>query len=164
MMTTKIEIKNYLVEYCLAKYPADIEGVVKFPSNSMITWQIYLLLAKRPENITFDKGNLEFVIPYKREKAQGIYKNIESYNYITEKGAKTLRRFLFNEFWCEVHLFLDTEKLRHGIDYQDSADLFLSQYKIKQLTSDAIIKSHYRYRDRKKKYKKQKKQEYICCN
>ncbi len=160
MITIKIQVKEYLAEYCRAKYSSEFEGIVKFPSQGLLVWQIYMLLQKRPVIMGVDKGNLEFLVPYSKEKV-GVIKNPEVYNYINEKGRKLIQRYLFNEFWFDAVNFLNENKLRYGIDYKDSAFLFLSNYNITSLSANAIVKKNYRYREEKKKYKV--KRESIYC-
>ncbi len=155
MFTTKVQIKDYLAEYCLAKYSSGVENIVKFPSKSLLVWQIYMLLQKRPANSLFDEGNLEIVIPYSKEKV-GVIKNPAVYNYITQKGQTLIQRYIYNEFWLEAVTFLFENKVNHGIDYQDSAYLFLQNNNISSLTVDAVVKKGYRYREQKKKYNTKK--------
>ncbi len=160
MFTTKIQVKEYLAEYCRAKYPSDLESVVKFPSQGLLVWQIYMLLQKRPVTVELDKGNLEFVIPYSRERV-GVIKNPAVYNHISEKGQKLIQRYIYNEFWLDAINFMTSNKLHYGIDYQDSAFLFLTNHNIKSLSVDALVKRNYRHREEKKLYKVKKKS--ICC-
>ncbi len=160
MFTTKIQVKEYLAEYCRTKYSSELKDVVKFPSQSLLVWLIYMLLEKRPTNMALDKGNLEFVIPYSKQKI-GVIKNPAVYNYISEKGQKLIQRYLYNEFWLDAITFINTNKLQYGIDYQDSAFLFLNNHNIKSLSVDAVVKKNYRYREEKKSYKV--KRESIFC-
>lgn len=142
MITTKIEIRDYLAEYVRGKYNNHEDGPVRFPDNLDIYHVIYDLMAKRPTN-GIDKGNLEICLP-----DRSIGKRPEFYNYLSERSIRIIERKLQIMFYSEVHEFFDDNKHREGIDYIHSACLFLNKYGISTLTEDALIKSHKRWRDK----------------
>lgn len=160
MYTGKIDIKPYLAQYCQSKFATQFIGVVKFPSHSTLAWLIYTLSTKRPKNKQTDSGNLEFILPQKRERI-GVFKNPATYNYFTKKSQTIIQKYIYQEFWIEAHAFLNSHKMRHGIDYQDSAYLLLKKYDIDTLTTDALSKSNYRYRKRINEHRSNK--ELIFC-
>ena len=67
MITTRIQIESYLAEYVRGKYYDETIGTVRFPSSSDIYVTIYDLMEKRPVNCPADRGNLEFMLPDRRE-------------------------------------------------------------------------------------------------
>ena len=67
MITTRIQIESYLAEYVRGKYYDETIGTVRFPSSSDIYVTIYDLMEKRPVNCPADRGNLEFMLPDRRQ-------------------------------------------------------------------------------------------------
>ena len=67
MITTRIQIESYLAEYVRGKYYDETVGTVRFPSSSDIYVTVYDLMEKRPVNCPADRGNLEFMLPDRRE-------------------------------------------------------------------------------------------------
>ena len=67
MITTKITIENYLAEYLIGKYGTPDSKVVRLPSDLDLYHFVYDLLQKRPAGCPVDSGNLELVLPERRE-------------------------------------------------------------------------------------------------
>ena len=81
MITTRIQIESYLAEYVRGKYYDETIGTVRFPSSSDIYVTIYDLMEKRPVNCPADRGNLEFMLPDRREANFAGGKSPEQFNY-----------------------------------------------------------------------------------
>ena len=92
MITTKITIENYLAEYLIGKYGTPDSKVVRLPSDLDLYHFVYDLLQKRPAGCPVDSGNLELVLPERREAHLPGGKPLATYNYIGERGAKILSR------------------------------------------------------------------------
>lgn len=69
MITTKITVEPHLAQYCYAKYSSDPEGSmpVRFADHLDVYHLVYNLLEKRPVNCPRDNGNLEIVLPDRRQ-------------------------------------------------------------------------------------------------
>ena len=93
MITTRIQIESYLAEYVRGKYYDETVGTVRFPSSSDIYVTIYDLMEKRPVNCRADRGNLEFMLPDRREANFAGGKSPEQFNYISVRGTVILEKF-----------------------------------------------------------------------
>ena len=80
MITTRIQIESYLAEYVRGKYYDETVGTVRFPSSSDIYVTVYDLMEKRPVNCPADRGNLEFMLPDRREANFAGGKSPEQFN------------------------------------------------------------------------------------
>ncbi len=164
MVTTKLNIKQHLAEYCIGKWGSDFKEPVRFPAGIELYVSLYSLTIKRPKNITTEKGNLEVVIPVRREKDEvlGIYKNPNVYNYISERGSRILQRQIEALFWAELHTEINQEHFVKGRYIKDAVYTFMCKYRIKSITEDALLKNYQRWRS---KINKKKKRNYkkSCC-
>ena len=124
MITTKIQVDQYLAEWLKAKYYDTKVGAVRFPPSTDIYEKIYDVMMARPSSVSpVDSGNLEICLPDKRDGNYSFGKNPEKYNYISAQGVRILTKRLRAMFWAEVHEVMDENKHLHGIDYKDTATL-----------------------------------------
>lgn len=149
MVKTKIDITPYVAEYLTGKYFDPEAGCVRFPGNLDLYVTIWDLLQKRPEGAAIDKGNLEFVLPDRREG-----KDPETYNYLSKRSAKILEKKMSVMMWAELHEFMDENKHARGIRFKDSAFIFLRKYNIDSISDDGILKNYQRWRDKLRKQMK----------
>lgn len=146
MITTKITIENYLAEYLIGKYGTPDSKVVRLPSDLDLYHFVYDLLQKRPAGCPVDSGNLELVLPERREAHLPGDKPLATYNYIGERGAKILSRKINTMMRAELHDLFDENKHVYGIDYINSAWYFLRKYCIESLSVEALLKDYQRWR------------------
>lgn len=146
MTTVKIEIDAAVAEYIRGRYYDSEVGAVRFPPSSDIYFTIYDLLLKRPTTNPVDSGNLEFVLPDRREANHAGGKDPKTYNYISKHGAAILCGRFRSLMWAELHEFMDEEKHLKGTQYKDAVHLFMCKYSIESLTDDAMLKNYQRWR------------------
>jgi len=155
MQTTKFTIEDYLAEYLRGKWGVrDKEGritnVVEIPENVYLYHTISSLTQKKPRNVNKIEGNIEIVIPYRREGN----KHPEIYNYISEEGARIFNSRVKRFFRADMHEFLDMKKHIEGISYKEAAFEFLGQYGIESFDSESVTKNYKRWREKIRTVKK----------
>ena len=155
MITTKIQIKEHLAEYCIGKWGTDFRQPVSFPVNTDLYAAIYNLTIKRPENCPLDKGNLVIILPSKRyDPDLDVRKHPEVYNYLSERACGIIQRKIETLFWAELHELIDENKHRLGIEYVDSVYTFMCKYRITKITEDALLKNYQRWKENIRKRQK----------
>ena len=147
MITTRIQIEPYLAEYIRGKYYDETVGTVRFPSHSDIYVTIYDLMEKRPVNCPSDRGNLEFMLPDRREAnfAGGI--SPEQFNYISIRGTRFLEKRFRALMWAELHEVMDENKHLHGVEFKETVFTFMKRYSIASIQEDGLLKNYQRWRD-----------------
>jgi hypothetical protein len=155
MITTKINIKEHLKEYLIGKFCGCQESPVKFPDKLDIYHTIWNLTEKRPVNCPPDSGNLEIILPDRREG-----KSPETFNYLGSRSHKIIERKIENLFLAELHDMLTEEKHRYGITYIETIYNFMKKYNIVSISEETIWKDYYRWkiyvrRRKKRGYEKQ---------
>ena len=154
-MSTRITIKPHLAEYCIGKWGSEFQEPVEFPAHTELYVTIYNLTMKRPVNCPLDSGNLEVVLPNRRnDEIMSIRKNPEVYNYISERASKILSRKIELYFWAELHETIDENSHRYRISYSETIYTFLAKYKIESITEDALLKNYQRWKENRRKRKK----------
>jgi hypothetical protein len=154
MITTRIQIESYLAEYVRGKYYDETVGTVRFPSSSDIYVTIYDLMEKRPVNCPADRGNLEFMLPDRREANFAGGKSPEQFNYISVRGTAILEKRLRALMWAELHELMDENKHLHGIEFKETVFTFLKKYNISSIQEDGLLKNYQRWRDSFRRKKK----------
>lgn len=146
MITTKINIEAHLAEYIIGKYGTPEQKAVRLPSDLDLYVVVYDLLQKRPVDCQVDRGNLELVLPERREAHLPGGKPTNIYNYIGERGARIISSKVNTMMRAEIHDLFDENKHVYGIDYINSAYYFLRKYCIESITVDALLKDYQRWR------------------
>ena len=136
MITTRIQIESYLAEYVRGKYYDETVGTVRFPSSSDIYVTVYDLMEKRPVNCPADRGNLEFMLPDRREANFAGGKSPEQFNYISVRGTAILEKRLRALMWAELHELMDENKHLHGIEFKETVFTFLKKYDISSIQEE----------------------------
>lgn len=149
MMTVKTKVEPHVAEYIRGKYFDSEAGFVRFPSTLDIYILIYDLLQKRPADRPVDSGNLEFALPERREG-----KDPATYNYLSARAQKMLADKMRLMMWAELHDMMDENKHLQGIQFKDSAFIFLRRYGIESISEDALLKNYQRWRDKQRRKKK----------
>ena len=149
-VTTRIKVKPYLKEYLIGKYCAGEDMPIQFPDKTEVYHIIWNLLEKRPVNVPVDTGNLEIILPYRREGKSPLV-----YNYLGLRSHRIIERNISVMMWSELHVLVEENKHKFGIDFIESVHYFMRKYCIDSLTEDAFLKNFYRWRDSlRKKAKK----------
>lgn len=154
MITVKIDIDPAVAEYIRGRYYDPEVGAVRFPPSSDIYVKIYDLLAKRPADHPVDCGNLEFVLPDRRDANFAGGKDPKTYNYLSHRATTILCARFRVLMWAELHEFMDEEKHLNGSQYKDSVFVFMSKYGIESITEDAMLKNYQRWRDKMRRRQK----------
>jgi hypothetical protein len=162
MITTRIQIESYLAEYVRGKYYDETVGTVRFPSSSDIYVTVYDLMEKRPVNCPADRGNLEFMLPDRREANFAGGKSPEQFNYISVRGTAILEKRLRALMWAELHELMDENKHLHGIEFKETVFTFLKKYDISSIQEDGLLKNYQRWRDSFRRKKKRPITEKKC--
>lgn len=149
MITVKTTVEPHVAEYIRGKFYDREAGAVRFPPTLDIYILIYDLLQKRPATNPVDSGNLEFVLPERREG-----KNPDSYNYLSGRAQKMLADKMRLMMWAELHDLMDENKHINGIQFKESVFLFMRKYSIESITEDALLKNYQRWRDKQRRKKK----------
>ena len=148
MVTTKITIEAHLAEYCWSKFSADPDGApVRFADNLDIYHLIYDLLEKRPINCSRDQGNLEIILPDRRDGDKIGGKSPERFNYLGERSQRIINKKIKLMMRAEIHDLIDESKHKFGIDMIQSVHYFMKKYCIESITEDALLKDYQRWRD-----------------
>ena len=148
MITTKISIKQHLVEYVTGKF-GQTGGCIRFPDQLDLYHTIWNLTERRPERCPPDAGNIEIILPDRREG-----KAPETYNFLSYKSQRIIERRIENLFWAELHDFVLEERHRYGIPYIDAIQQFICRYSIDSITEDGLKKNCYRWINRMRIRKK----------
>lgn len=154
-MTTRINIKSHLAEYCIGKWGTEFTQPVEFPVHTELYVTVYNLTKKRPVDCPLDYGNLEIILPNrKKDDDLMIRKNPEVYNYISQRGSNIIGRKIEIMFWAELHEMVDEHYHRYGVPYSESIYLFLAKYRVESISEDALIKNYQRWKENRRKRKK----------
>jgi len=152
MITTKIQVEQHLAEYIIGKYGVRMSNPVSLPDNIALYHFIWDVTIKRPSDKQVDVGNLEIVLPDRREG-----KNPRVYNYISQRGTKSIEVRIETMMWTELHEDLDHAKHRYGIEYIETIHVFCSKYNITGISEDAMLKNYYRWRNVTRRRNKEKR-------
>lgn len=149
MVIVKISAEPYVAEYIQGKFFDYETRTVRFPSTLDIYILIYDLLQKRPASNPVDTGNLEFMLPERREGKDPI-----TYNWLSGRAQKVLADKMRLMMWAELHEVMDENKHIHGIKFKDSVFRFMRKYGIESISEDALLKNYQRWRDKLRRSKK----------
>jgi hypothetical protein len=144
MITTKINIKQHLAEYCYGKFSGcDKNKPVQFPDRMNIYHVVWNLLEVCPKTGPIRDGNLEIVLPSRSDE---FGKDPRSYNYIGERSIPKLNRFIENIFYTELYDLLTENKLRYGIFFSETLFEFQKKYSITTINEETLWKGYYRWK------------------
>lgn len=158
-----IWIEPYLAEYISKKYKIDEKtGGVKIPYTTDLYYVVWNLMARPQEGQSVDSNaNLKIFLPIRRHGQDNIPgKDPAYFNYLSQASAKKIESAIRLMFNFEFHrLMMENEEFGRPRRNQDVVDDFIRRYHLTAITSDALLKNFYRYRNRicpKKKRKYQK--------
>lgn len=150
IITTKIQVRSHICEFAIGKFGLNFCNPITIPDRFDIYHTMWDLLSVRPADHQVDKGNLEIVIPIRKEKIiEGeklVGKDPQKFNYLSSRSADALDRRLETMMFAELHELLDENKHRNGIEYQETIHIFVNKYQINSISEDALIKNYYRWR------------------
>ena len=143
MIILNIHTKPYLAHYALIEYPTYHTGVVRFPAESLMNMAILSRLKVRPFKESPNAGNLPVLV----NEETNLSKRTDMYNWITRADEGLVERCLRMDFNATLHYFMDSNRYNRGIDYKDSANLFVEKYGLAGLIQpEALLKKHVRWK------------------
>ena len=153
MITTEINITQFLAEYIRGKYNNGANEAVKIPDSTDLYHSIWDVMSKRPSGTNpCDRGNLSIILPDRRIGKDPMY-----YNYIHARGVDIIENKIRNMFNAELHAMLtDNDQNGHEMDNIDVVHQFLCMYCIDSISEDALIKNYYRWRENIRKRKRRR--------
>lgn len=160
---TTIRIEPYLAEYISVKYGIDAAtGAVRIPYKSDLYFCIWENMTKcRSNQVAPVDGNLRIFLPCRKAGSEeGPWKNPAYYNYLSPASAKIIESHIRRLFNFELHrVLLENEEFGRSKRNLDVIYDFIREYRLKSISSDALLKNYYRYRNRvrPKKIRKYKK-------
>jgi len=143
MYTVRIKLKAHVAEYLQGKFGTGTPVLVRLPNSSDLFFVLLDLLSKRPESCPVDKGNCEILIP---DREYGKHPVV--YNYISDNAQEVFSAHAECVMWADIHQYMEEQKHVKGINYLQSAYFIVESLKIKSISTDAIIKNHFRWRKR----------------
>lgn len=161
MITTKINVKDHIAEYCYGKFSGcDTSTPVRFPDKLQIYHVIWDFLEKCPASGPIKKGNLEIVLPH-RDDHEKPGKKPETYNYLGERSWAQINRYIENMFYTELYEMMMENKVRYGVKLIDTIFTFKRKYSVLSIQDDTLWKGYYRWKRRirqreKRGYEKRK--------
>lgn len=144
MMTTKINLPPYLVEYIKSKFNCPPGEPLKIPDTEDLYHVIWKLMVKRPVGVNpIDTGNLEIILPSRR-----IGKDPTYYNYLSSRSQSMIKKYIIRHFNNELHQMLEeNEQNGRELNNIEVINQFMCLYNIDSITEDALRKNYYRWRD-----------------
>lgn len=158
-----IQIEPYLSEYITAKYKTDERcGGVRIPPTTDLYFCLWHLMGKRSDRQREEPvGNLKIVLPCRRSGSpDGPWKDPAYYNYFSEAAVREIENCIRMQFNFELHrALLENEEFGKQQRNLDVIYEFICRYQLRSISSDALLKNYYRYRNklRKKKTRAYKK-------
>lgn len=160
-----IQITPYLAEYAKKKFGVNTaDGSVRIPPSSDLYHCVWNLMQRPPASAAApSEGNLPISLPSRRcSTSEGPWKDPAYYNYLSATAAHEIETCLRRMFNYEFHrTMMDNEAAGRPRRNADVVDDFMRQYSLLSITSDALLKNYYRYRNlirpaKKRRYVKQK--------
>lgn len=158
-----ITIEPYLVEYISEKYGTSPKnGGVKIPYTSDLHFCIWEHMSKCHANQTPSiDGNLRISLPYRKFIGDGSpYKDLAYYNHLSPAAIKEIEAHIRRMFNFELHrVLLENEEFGRKKRNIEIVHDFIHAYNLKSISSDALLKNFYRFRNKlrpkqTRKYKK----------
>ena len=146
-----IRIEPYLAEYVIGKYGMDPKNeAVNIPYTTDLYHCIWENMSrKRSNQMESADGNLRILLPC-RKAGEGIaWKDPAYYNYLSSVAAKEIEYQVRRMFNFELHrILLENEEFGRQRRNLDVIYDFIHRYQLKSISSDALLKNYYRYRNR----------------
>ena len=162
-----ISITPYLAEYARKKYHASTtNGSVRFPATSDLYHCVWHYMQRPPSSQALEvsapvlaasaaslqpppPGSLLISLPSRRpDSTDGPWKDPAYFNHLSFRAARAIEGCLRREFNFEFHrAMMENEEQGHPLRNIDVVDAFISEYHLQSISSDALLKNYYRYRD-----------------
>lgn len=146
-----IRIEPYLAEYVIGKYGIEQKnGAVNIPYNTDLYHCIWENMSRQRVNQTTpEDGNIHIQLPCRRAGEGAPWKDPAYYNYLSAAAAKEIEGLIRRMFNFELHrVLLENEEFGRQRRNLDIIYDFIHTYKLKSISSDALLKNYYRFRNR----------------
>uniref|UniRef100_A0AB33JJ04 Uncharacterized protein n=1 Tax=Prevotella sp. GTC17262 TaxID=3236797 RepID=A0AB33JJ04_9BACT len=146
-----IRIEPYLAEYISAKYEADpVTGGIRIPCNTDLYFCVWEQMSRQRVNQSdISNGNLRIHLPFRKARASSPWKDPAYYNYLSTSAAKEIETQIRRMFNFELHrVLLENEEFGKQRRNLDVIYDFIRSYQLKSISSDALLKNYYRFRNR----------------
>lgn len=155
-----IRIEPYLAEYISSKYETDaVTGGIKIPCSTDLYFCVWEQMSRQRSNQSdVADGNLRIHLPFR--KSGSPWKDPAYYNYLSLTASKEIESQIRRMFNFELHrVLLENEEFGRERRNLDVIYDFIRAYQLKSISSDALLKNYYRFRNRlrPKKVRKYKK-------
>ncbi|PTL32396.1 hypothetical protein C7120_13090 [Prevotella sp. oral taxon 376] len=146
-----IRIEPYLAEYVIGKYGVEEKnGAIKIPYNSDLYHCVWENMSNQRSNQTEPlDGNLRILLPC-RKTGNGVpWKDPAYYNYLSAAASKEIESQIRRMFNFELHrVLLENEEFGRKRRNLDVIYDFIRAYQLESISSDALLKNYYRFRNR----------------
>lgn len=146
-----IKIEPYLAEYAIGKYGTEQKyGTVNIPYNSDLYHCIWENMSRQRANQSdVVDGNLCILLPCRKPGDGVAWKDPVYYNYLSASAAKEIENQIRRMFNFELHrVLLENEEFGRQRRNLDIIYDFIRVYQLKSISSDALLKNYYRFRNR----------------
>ena len=154
-----IRVEPYLAEYARKKFAVDPKsGGIKIPYTFELYHCIYNRMEKKPAGAVENPDvNLTINLPDSRMMA--VRKHPEYWNWLSLSAIAEIESCLRSLFNYDFHtVMMANEVMGRPRQQREIVDDFISEYRLTQITSDALLKNFQRYRMRLSPRKKRKYQ------
>lgn len=147
-----IKIEPYLAEYVSAKYGTDpMTGGVKIPPITDLYFCVWEHMSRQRSNQSEpEDGNLRISLPCRKTRVDGqAWKDPAYFNFLSLNAAKEIGGCIRRMFNFELHrVLLENEEFGKARRNLDVIRDFISLYRLRSISEDALLKNYYRYRNR----------------
>jgi hypothetical protein len=146
-----IRIEPYLAEYISAKYESDtVTGGIRIPYSTDLYFCVWEHMSRQRANQPdVIDGNLRIYLPFRKAGACSPWKDPAYYNYLSTSAAKEIEGQIRRMFNFELHrILLENEEFGRQRRNLDVIYDFIRAYHLKSISSDALLKNYYRFRNR----------------
>lgn len=145
-----IKIEPYLAEYIIGKYGIQKNAAVNIPYNTDLYHCIWENMSRQRTNQSVpEDGNLRILLPCRKPGDGVAWKDPAYYNHLSVPASKKIEYQIRRMFNFELHrVLLENEEFGRKRRNLDVIYDFIRTYQLKSISSDALLKNYYRFRNR----------------
>ena len=145
-----IKIEPYLAEYVIGKYGIQKNAAVNIPYNTDLYHCIWENMSRQRTNQSVpEDGNLRIQLPCRKPGDGVAWKDPAYYNHLSLVASKAIEYQIRRMFNFELHrILLENEEFGRQRRNLDVIYDFIHTYQLKSISSDALLKNYYRFRNR----------------
>lgn len=155
MYTVRFYVKPHLAAYMYHRYAKNVEaGAIHLPPTGILYNLLHALATRQPSgSYQREEGNLTLALPCPTDGKSPII-----FNHLSGPGIDRLTAAIDLQMHMELYEFMRHGKFKKGIMYQTSAYQFQVRHEMWDITSEALLKSYQRWRDKEKKGRKKEEE------